>query len=297
MNIDNCDEIQKKIARDLSDGRLILMLGAGVSMGFNLPSWENLLKNILNTSETANDNSSLGLDELSVQIDDLEHDLKNDYGRYIEIVHNALYSELKDTSLTSSFLTNAPLLLALGAMCVGSVRGRVNHVITLNYDDILEQYLSMLGLKVNSGFDFKRPNFNSDVRIDHIHGYLPQKIDRKMMIPDNKIILSDASYAEVDNIITPDLSHWLHNITLGYKFFLVGLSGRDNHIKRFLLGVNTKQPLKANEDSGYWILTENAYDEFHVGLSRLGFIVIKKAKEDIPEYILKACALAGSQNL
>jgi hypothetical protein len=71
-----------------------------------------------------------------------------------------------------SLLRN-PLLMAIAALLMGSQRGRIRRVITLNYDNLLQWTLSIFGFSVQTVYKLTSIETNADVKIYHPHGFLP----------------------------------------------------------------------------------------------------------------------------
>ena len=94
---------------------------------------------------------------------------------YIGKVHDALYKEVRADLLEQ--LQGSPLLLAVVALLTGTYRGRIHQVFTYNYDDLLKQYLEMLGYTVRIRTEFSDYSLKSDVEINHAHGFPPAELD------------------------------------------------------------------------------------------------------------------------
>ena len=129
----------------LRESKLMLLLGAGASAGFGLPEWGLFVARLLGVDgdqdkvrrlEAANDK------ELGRRIDEID----NATPEYVDGIHAALYREVEQDLLDQ--LVRSPLLLAVAALITGQARGRIDIITTYNYDDLLEQYLGMLGYSV-----------------------------------------------------------------------------------------------------------------------------------------------------
>lgn len=123
------------IAQLLHDGYLTLFLGAGVSAGFGLPEWPRLIAEILGrTSDDDFVRSLPGMSDKDVAL--LVDPIDDGTSKYVATVHRALYSQTPKELV--DLLQRSPLLLSVAALVTGSCRGRIESVVTYNYDDLLE---------------------------------------------------------------------------------------------------------------------------------------------------------------
>lgn len=280
----------KLINNDLNKGCLKILLGAGISKQFGLPTWADLMYACLKEYSIRESSFPLpkyddfvGYDQITQLrlIDKIE---KQDY--YLEVVKTALYKDIKDVN--DIFLSGAPGLLAIAAFCLGTTRGKVNHIFTLNYDDILECYFKLLGLRVDTGSNFQRDNKWCDIRVDHIHGYIPQDGEINY---DEKIIFSYDSYQKRKIKLHTDISSWIHNQLLGFKPLYIGLSG-DDELLELLYRMNYEAREgkgNVNQYFGYWILTPRAYEKHHEILIEHKICPIPLESLEIPKFLLECC--------
>ena len=277
---------KEPIAECLKEGTLKVILGAGVSMDFGLPNWSDLIFKSLNTLRSEKGEDLIEREDFEKNFSRYEKKL-NQYdseATYNRIVRDSLYSEMPP-DLEDLLLKGAPGLLAIAALCTGTTRGRVKHIFTLNFDDILEQYLLLLGLKVNSGSSFTRENFNADIRIDHLHGYLPRNEDNL-----SDIVFSPRSYT-TRYAQTHGFDDWFVGQWVGSKLLLIGLSGSDQLLQTN--AIKHKNLLNNDEVHGYALLTPGAYEDNHLDLVSNGICPIKIDAREIPKFLLSCCQLAS----
>ena len=277
---------KEPIAECLKEGTLKLILGAGISMDFGLPNWPDLIFKCINGLLLAKGESLIEREDFDKDTSRYERKL-NQYDsehNYSRVVRDSLYSEMP-SNLEDLLLEGAPGLLAIAALCTGTTRGRVRHIFTLNFDDILEQYLALLGLKVNSGSSFKRDNYNADIRIDHLHGYLPRNEDNL-----SDIVFSPRSYT-TRYAQTHGFDDWFVSQWVGSKLLLIGLSGSDQLLQTN--AIKHKSLLDNDEIHGYALLTPNAYEDNHLDLVNNGRCPIKIPREEIPKFLLSCCQIAS----
>jgi len=274
------------IARLLHAGSLMLFLGSGVSSGFGLPQWAELVARILekvDDDEFVEDLEGKSDQDMAKLIDDVDDGSE----AYVEKVYNALYSEVAE--YLAEQLTRSPLLLAVAALLSGSCRGRISSVITYNYDDLLKQYLRMLGYRVRVRTEPTDFSTWADVEINHVHGYLPQS--KQGSSKADELVLSEKSYrkrrSEIDEGWSSCVEHGLYS----KSGLFIGLSGDDSAILDVLK--RTQKTIKRKEDYiGYWLMTPDAYERNYKDILDVGMCPINLEKEKYPRFVLDVCQKA-----
>jgi hypothetical protein len=158
------------LASNLSDGTLVLVLGAGTSAGVGLPNWHTLVNRLRFRADLKAVPMNASADDLQSAADEVLREFcKGDERDFAQLVKASLYDGV---TLSSQVLKN-DLLIALGALMIGSRRGSVKRVLTLNFDSMLEWYLTLHGFVPR--VIVKPPVIEGaeDVRIYHPHGFLP----------------------------------------------------------------------------------------------------------------------------
>jgi hypothetical protein len=270
----------------LRDGVLRLFLGAGVSSGFGLPQWKILIARVLSRDKDKKFLKSLP-GQAPTDLTKLVNDIDDGSERYVRRVHEALYRDASASLLIQ--LQRSPLLLSVAALVTGAHRGRIDSVITYNYDDLLEQYLRMLGLAVCPRVEPTDLSGRADVEINYVHGRLPQVWDVSASLP--SIVLSDRSYREKRARIDVGWSAAVQNGLCSKIGLFLALSGDDSSILDLLERVRTE--VRHDPYNGYWLLTADAFERNKKPILDVGMCPISIRKERVPQFIFSVCKAAA----
>ncbi|WP_316849630.1 SIR2 family protein [Pedobacter agri] len=295
-NFDNLKHVPSSItylSTKLNEGNIVLFLGAGASRGFGLPNWVELVngirKNVLldpiPTSATAQD--------LQLGADEILDELKGDSEKLISLIETELYQNFDKLSMVDAF--NNHLLVSISAMLMGSKRGRVTRVITLNYDSMLEWFLSLFGFVVKTVHSLPDLEGSEDVRIYHPHGFVP--------IPNNGMVASDFIILGMDSVNkrlgTPG-NPWFemtrHILNSGLCLF-IGMS--ENTLLDSALAPLFKtcgDACISTRPLGLWLLGSSIHSSKERAFERNNIVpIVLNSHDEIPEYLLKICQ--GASNL
>ena len=224
--------------------RLVLCLGAGVSTPYGLPNWKELILGLLLRIKARDRNGR-------------EVTWNTDYPAYQRALGTWMMEhfgfdplrlsrvfqkrpKLRDTLRTELYASfaeprrqdNKPTSLdGIVELIVESNRASrtLPAVITLNYDDLLEDSLRAAGIRCCAIYDGNQ-KIGGGLPIYHLHGYLP----RKVSIPNQDIIFTEPAYHERSSATF----HWsvkrimrhLHS----HSILFVGVSMADTNLRRFL---------------------------------------------------------------
>lgn len=157
------------LAHRLNEGNLVLFLGAGTSAGFGLPNWLKLvneLRIVANLPILSGEATTTNLQEAADEVEDI---LKGE--KLSDAIRSILYKDFDSLSIEK--VLDNKLLVAVTSLLMGSKRGRVTRVVTLNYDSMLEWFLELFGFIVQPIYKLPALEGSEDVRVYHPHGYIP----------------------------------------------------------------------------------------------------------------------------
>lgn len=232
--------------------KLVLVLGAGVSIEFGVPSWNGLLQNLMVHTIQQEHKVSSVLSELFNRIFTpnpliagryLQDYFEQNNSSFESMVRDVLYSTIDKDKQSN-------LLEEIVRVCVAPGKSpNLDSIITYNFDDILEYKLEKTGMDIpfrpiyGIGMEVK----NEELPIYHVHGYLPEK---KKLSNSNKITFGENNYHQQYS----DIYSW-NNIVQINKFrentcLFIGSSLTDPNIRR-LLDIALKQ--KGNKRKHHYI--------------------------------------------
>lgn len=214
-------------------GNCVLFLGAGVSIDAKMPSWKELLKDLMGEVKKLKGETLDAFKELSSHVLDecgnsylvmcryLQTAIKlhDDKVKFSDLIQKHLYSKKEPSKLLNDLANIVQ-------------QRKTEEVLTYNFDDLLEQYLIKLGLQ--EGKDFITISKDAEITgnemlpIYHVHGVIPEKG------PSDIVVFSEEEYHK--RYSNP--FHWsnieqLHALSRKHCFF-IGLSMTDPNLRRLL---------------------------------------------------------------
>jgi hypothetical protein len=218
--------------------RLTLCLGAGVSQPYGIPGWSELVLSFLvrqTDRETWCDfypHFRKALSEWMMQYFSVSpltlarlFVKGGDRNQFMDRLRRTLYRDMK-----TSHNTSLDAVVAFVRQTHEAGR-KIAGIITLNYDDLLEQKLKAAGLTCSSVIGAESDTADG-IAVIHAHGFLPERGP----IPNHELILAETDYHRVMSTAF----HWA-TVTLGWhirvnNILFVGVSLRDPSIRRLLDG-------------------------------------------------------------
>ena len=241
MDPDSFEDPREFLAVQLSRGSLTLVLGAGVSMGFGLPGWDALLESL--STELEVDNPRKLPNEAFAE--ELWRAANRDDLAFASKIRKCLYQSYEGSV---EELCSSHLLMSIGALARPAKRGSVEHIISFNFDDLLELYLEYYGIAVQAVS--KVPAWGSnvyDVTVLHPHGILPLSSTRSI----TPVVFTTRDY---DRIVGKDADQWRMLLTMTMRSntcLFLGLSGADTNLLSILSDVKPSHVGTVRGDA-YW---------------------------------------------
>jgi len=262
-------EIIRELKLNYKKEKLVLVLGAGVSMSFGLPSWDILLQKLMMTTLEKEKNTSSILSKLFTKIFNpspliagryLQKYFESNKTSFEEEVRKILYQEIERE-------TKSKLMDEIIRYCIAPGKSpNLNSIITYNFDDILEFNIqkSSLDLPYKSIYGNGMDVETGELPIYHVHGYLPEKAK---LSESNQITFGESVYHKQYT----DTYSW-NNIVQINKFrenncLFIGTSLTDPNTRRLLDIANQQRTTK----KGYHFIFKIKYkvDDVKKALSLL----------------------------
>ena len=211
---------------DFSEGHNTFFFGAGLGPGVKMPTWNELLDDLLNKAQKSS-HSAIG----SVDYSDIDNSCNHSaliIGRYIESGFSDM-KEFTEQMKASLYKNNPKPTSELYKAIVKAIKTqKVDQVITFNYDDLVETALIGENISVHSIFD--RSHYSgSDFPVYHVHGMIPQTREIE-----STPVLSEKEY----HTLYKESFHWSNVVQLqalsNTTCFFVGLSMNDPNLRRLL---------------------------------------------------------------
>lgn len=272
----------KHLAKRLYDGTLVLFIGAGASRGFGLPNWVELVNDLrkevglpIISNPTSADDLQLSADEVIDKIGSVDNLIKK--------IEELLY---KKVEFESTKVFENHLLISISALLMGSKRGHVTRVVSLNYDNMLEWFLSLFGFVVKSVYKLPDLEGSEDVRIYHPHGYIPSsKITSEKS--DFVILGMDSANTRLGTPGDPWFEKVRSILDSGFCLF-IGMS-ENTLLDRAIapLFKTSGEKVKLNRPLGVWVLLS---DPERADFQRYNIApLVLSSPLEISDFLLKIC--------
>lgn len=210
--------------------RLVLVLGAGVSVNHGVPTWNKLMSRLLHLclpgSETPTTESAAS-DKINSLMEHFTNLMLARYARkklsergsFEEIVEDQLYPSNFEERESS-------MIRAIHELCTNDDLGGIDSIISYNYDDLIEQKIENSKEVAGEAIELS----SSCIPVYHVHGFLPHDEQRC----GTQIVLSDDDYHR----LYADVYHWSHLVQINkfrdYVCLFVGTSFTDPSLRRLL---------------------------------------------------------------
>ena len=221
--------------------KLVLVLGAGVSIGCGLPDWNTLFKKLRKNIHFNNSDRerSLVIEKIFLKLFNrtdliLARNIHQCFGFEPEINDSIIFEKFVRCALYDGiklkYTKSIEEIVRLGSFY--RYEKYLDSIITYNYDDVLESFFEERPGTPYKSIFHSEIEFKDQLPIYHVHGFLPRKDDLTVK---NKIILSEEKkyhdlYDSIDSWNNKiQLEKFENNICL-----LIGLSLNDPNLRRLL---------------------------------------------------------------
>ena len=296
------------LSEHLMEGTITIFLGAGVSKDFGVPGWVDLL-NDLNKSYLVEHEMGFKVADFVPRVSetstaqDLQvfaDEIQADYGSeaaLIEAISKILYPNPSTSSLNKKIFKNE-LFLAIGAMLTGSKRGHVRNIVTLNYDSMIETYLSIIGYIPRIIYELPSLEGSEDVRIYHPHGFVPNPKNPKWNNSSFIILGLDSVSKRLGTIGDPWFEKVRHILRSSICIF-IGMSPRTFNDPAIRPLINTVgEEIKTERPTGFWVLRNKLNKGESEAFLRNNIVPLEITEPDgIPDFLLSICQEAANEML
>ncbi len=281
----------------LRNGHLAIFLGAGISIPMGIPGWGDLLNGCISDPRAApaklktftkKEIAKKSGDDLARIAEVLSSRVGNE--AFLEIVRDQLYPSGSITELIPT-----PMLYALSALLSGADRGRISNVLTLNFDDNIEQHLRLHGQLFQVVESLPQLLGNSGTLVFHPHGYLPRvPSDPKSS---KKIVFDKLSF---DKLLGDESNPWkrfIRELIRTNIIIVVGMGINDPHLQA-LFSALEEEIRGLGRPSAFWCVSSESKEyettKNSLALRNIAALGFKDLKKDIPEFLLSICRSAAA---
>ena len=283
--LNNHEMAARVLGKSLHRGEIALFLGAGVSLGY-APGWHALARLMGRTA---------GVDGAGINRKKVPGD---QFARFFSRIHRADPTGFEPLVKKWLYYRWTPkggnwasdTLVAIGSLMCGSTRGRVDTVLTLNFDSILEMYLRLYGFVAQSVTTYPEILRRADVHIFHSHGYLPY--DAKDG-DDTSILLNNQTYLEAIGANDSPRKRVMEYVFAQKLVLAIGLSGDDIYSRSVLAALAKSQPNRSI--MGFWVVGPDfANDKIEeLRESKLAAVRLPSYRQ-LPEFLFTISRNAGT---
>jgi len=248
------------LAEAYADGHLALGLGAGVSQGSGLPSWNELVCRLADALPDIGRQSAQTLLDAGYDATVLATILRRKVERdeeFATLVRQALYRDFtfeqavgksNHRRFVDHIRETNPTLHAVGTLCGSHIESekfcpnpRIRAVMTLNIDALLEMYTRarFRGRVLRTVERAAASASASKTHSYHVHGFLVRELSSsarqaRALEADDRLVLTEQQYFDVVANSNGFVNYTMLYLLREYRFLFVGLSMRDPNLRRAL---------------------------------------------------------------
>ncbi|MDY8047100.1 SIR2 family protein [Paenibacillus polymyxa] len=231
----------KTLKNKFYDDDLVLFLGAGVSMAAKIPTWDDLVSDLLVSlisNKLENYNVSLSEEEKEIIVSYLKQFNGNSpllLARYIRSGLQDEFIELLTKILYRNCVNSSDVLKEISQLCQPIRNGiGIQGVVTYNFDDLIEYNFKQYRIKHKSIYREADIPSSDELGIYHVHGFLPRSPVDYDNLSKGLLVFSEEGY---HNLML-DPYNWSNLIQLTYlkehTCLMIGLSITDPNLRRLL---------------------------------------------------------------
>lgn len=180
---------------------------------------------------------------------------------------------------------------------MASSRGSVSEVITFNWDNLLELFLSYHGFVTDSVYEETHWANSVDVTVLHPHGYIPINSKEKCSAD---IVFDQLSYSNVIGDTSRPWRQRLLTILRTHTCLFIGLSGDDPNLDSLLCSCKP-QHASRGENTLFWgVRLSTSTDEIEANIwENRGIFckIVSNYEQELPEIIFNICQRAALKRL
>lgn len=247
---------------------LVLFLGAGISIDAKIPTWNNLISNLMVSminSKLREEKKEFSDVEKNILIQSIQKSNASSPLQLVRFIRSGLgqlfqkelkrilYKECSYKSVLLDSITNLCIPLRSG---VG-----VQGIVTYNFDDVLEHnFKKKKVIKFRPIFKENDLPTREEIGIYHVHGFLPKYQTEKnnSNLNENLLVFSEEEYHQL--MLNP--YHWANLVQLNYfrerSCLFVGVSMTDPNVRR-LLEIAKEKQLVQDDCKHYIILKKDVF--------------------------------------
>lgn len=220
-----------------NNGELTLFCGSGISAGSGLPTWDELIHNFIKEiNETDDEDDQDNILKLIPTVFQTSYTILGQYIQNKQIKSGSekdFYNSIRSKLYPYTEKTSNGTLDAIVSLCKGNEsNGKLNSIVTLNYDDLLEQRLKKNGLNNFIPITKEGQWFSTGcLPIFHVHGYLPRDGDADSF---GNVVFGESTYHAMYN----DPYCWQNRIQMDHlcrnTCLFIGMSMYDPNLRRLL---------------------------------------------------------------
>ena len=292
LYLNSPDAAARELGRLLHQGEIALLVGAGISLDFGAPSWHALARLMAREARI----ESAGINRKKLQGDSLA-DLfsrieRSNSAEFTSRVKKWLYHRWTKTALAPEGNWASHTLAALGALMSSTIRGRIDTVLSLNFDSILEMYLRLYGFIVQPVASFSTILTRADVRVFHSHGYLPLDPQDGS---DSEILLTKHAYLEAIGDDSDPRRRMMEYVFAQRRILAIGVSGDDVYSRSIFAALAKRYPGRL---LGFWITGPRVSTDRINDLKASNLVTVRLSSfKNLPEFLLSIARYASKLTL